>query len=234
MPGCRRDLRKSHQLVLVCVVNPPDRGPRADHGARGRAVRERLCADRLSFRWRSGGSCTVMPAVRLPVASRGLRPAGPGGDGLRDAGDHLRHHQLAGGRRACGRDVRPSFGGGHFRPGWPVWAIRDCWQNCRRHGLERAKRFSWEATAGGRWTPSSNCTSDRQRPATGAGYRRLCRPRAAGFRRAAAARCRHRVAQVVGKSAGRTGPAITMSSASPLRSGRSSGRRRRRSARAVA
>ena len=86
----------------------------------------------------------ALPAGRgaaLPVALRGLRPAGRRGDGLRDAG---RRHARAGAARGRGRRrvfAEPTLADAVAprarRPGPPR----------RRAGLERARAFSWEETA---------------------------------------------------------------------------------------
>ena len=81
---------------------------------------------------------------RLPVALRGLRPAGARGDGLRDAGRRGRRGRRArGGRRR--RDPRRARRPGGARRRNPR-ALADR-ERLVAAGLERAGRFSWAETA---------------------------------------------------------------------------------------
>ena len=87
-------------------------------------------------------------AVRLPVAVRGLRLAGPGGDGLRRAGRHVQRVVDPGSCRRRGAPGRPARRHRALRRhGARPQGRRRFARTLRRRGLERAATFSWEKAA---------------------------------------------------------------------------------------
>ena len=81
---------------------------RVDDGARrALAVPERDHLPRLHPGRRATDALLGGRGVRVPLPLRGVRPAGPGGDGLRDAGGRLARKLAAGGRRRRRHAGRP-------------------------------------------------------------------------------------------------------------------------------
>ena len=105
---------------------------------RGRGARTRV----------GGRARRPLPArsrTRLPVAVRGLRPAAGRGDGVRLPGRVLGRGVAAGGRRRRGARSSTRTTPRRSRP-----PCSTCWRRPEEwsaRGLERAKLFSWEATA---------------------------------------------------------------------------------------
>ena len=112
-----------------------------------RSLGERCTTARLRLRCGARGALPPLRGVLLPLARRGLRAAGAGGDGRRRGGAHLERLLAAGGRRRRGRVRRPvrrrEHRGGLERLLDSPARARG-WAHAAR---ERAAMFSWERTA---------------------------------------------------------------------------------------
>ena len=100
--------------------------------------------------------CTRLPRrLRLPVAVRGLRPAGAGGHGLRHAGGLLQRLQPARGGRRCrppGGSARRGRAGDGAGPGALRRDLRADLRAARAR--RRPARFTWPAAARPCWQPT--------------------------------------------------------------------------------
>ena len=133
------------------------RGRRPPPAVRGRARARRARAARPRRRRAAARRCTpAREAFVLPVALRGLRPAGAGGDGERDAGRGGRPTGAARDRRrrrAPGRaGRREAIRDGAGRT---CWATRPSRSACARAGSARARAFTLGAARRARSTRSS-------------------------------------------------------------------------------
>ncbi len=107
-----------------------------------RAAPSRRRSPRIRRQGRAGRALPARRRARAAVALRGLRTAGAGGDGLRDAG---RRRCGAGAARGRGRRRGPR-GGRPVRRSRAHGARRSS-SGSSRAGLERARLFSWEEAA---------------------------------------------------------------------------------------
>ena len=141
----RRDARPSTRRSCCPATRRPFDAAlreRADGGARR--------ADRLADRRRHGGALPRRDLPRLPVARRGLRPAGARGDAPRRAGGvrarDARCRSWRATPRCCSTRSTPTRSrrrcGGWSR----TTALR---RELAARGRERAARFSWERGGGG-------------------------------------------------------------------------------------
>ena len=121
------------------------RRPPAPVRRRGRA--RRAAAARPRPRPAAAGALRRRRGVRAPVALRGLRAAGAGGDGGRDAGRGRRRRRAARRRAAAPRGSSPPEGDA-FRDAL-LALLGDGAERARLRaaGLARARAFTWDATA---------------------------------------------------------------------------------------
>ena len=105
------------QLVLAGAPTPYEAELRAEARALGLERLRRAAG--LRRRRRPRGPLRRRVRVRVPVAQRGLRAAGAGGDGPRAAGRDLRPLGAARGRRRRGAARRPGVGRGDRRRDGP-------------------------------------------------------------------------------------------------------------------
>ena len=133
---------------LVVVGPGPRRRVRRRAARAGRRAGHRR-RRRLGRRGAAGGDGALLPLrrrVRVPVLQRDVRPADPGGDGLRLPGGDVEHQRHAGDRRRRGAAGRP----GGSRVAIADAIVKACGpedERLRAAGPERAGEFTWAARA---------------------------------------------------------------------------------------
>ena len=134
-------------LLVVPGYPTPYEAELREHAA-PRGVADDVVWPALARRRRPRGPLRARDARRVPVALRGLRAAGAGGDGARRAGRLLGPLLAARGRGRRGAAVRPR---GHAARSAPRSSAcsptRRCAPTSRSAGAARAAAFTWERTA---------------------------------------------------------------------------------------